>query len=351
MAGIKPWHCNRRKTQTYSPASTKPKAPGFCLRTSPAPPKKKNCSLAPLHPTAAIILRALIRMAPRGLRNGARIVSQKINFLRPLQRDHAFDVVGVREEVHRLDLAQLVTSVRAQELRVAREAGGIATDVHDAARGEAAQFLDQLGVQADAGRVHHDHAGLEVGGQAAHGLRKMLQIELQKTHAVQSVGAGIALGIGDGAGLHLRAHDAPAGPGQEQRDGAGAAIEIINDFVGLRLGARDGLAVEHLGLTAVGLEKRAGRNFEREPVQRFPDETRPVQREILIAAGTVFLRLVTPFTNVVSRKPKAAFNSSSKPAINVGSWVDVTRYTMNSPVPAACRTTRLRRKPVCVCVL
>ncbi len=161
-----------------------------------------------------------------------------------------FDVLGVREHVDGLDAAHAVAG--GEHLQVARLGGGVAAYVYDFAGLHVEELLHYFLVHAGAWRVGDDDVGALVAGD-----------EFGGEHFGHI--AGVEEGVGDVvvcgvfAGGHDRvfnvfdADDLFALAGQEEGDGAGAGVEVVDHIVGTHLRELGHIAVEPLGLRRVGL--------------------------------------------------------------------------------------------------
>ena len=134
---------------------------------------------------------------------------------------------GVGEHVDRLHGDHLVGGVEVGQVAGLR--GGVATDIDDAARACAEDGLHHVGVHAGTWRVGDEHVGSAVQGDELIG-EDVFHVSGKEQGVVDAVDAGVFLGIVDGFGHILDADDLPGLSCHEIGDGAGAGVEVINQF-------------------------------------------------------------------------------------------------------------------------
>lgn len=132
-------------------------------------------------------------------------------------------MLGSREHIDGFG-AEGGVGVVGEELEVAGEGGGVAGNVDDAAGGHLGDGVDDLRGEAAAGRVDDDDVGADaLGGELGGDLGG---VAAEEVGVGDMVAQGVLSGVLNGLGNDLRANDALCVPGQAQRDGADAAVEV-----------------------------------------------------------------------------------------------------------------------------
>ena len=148
---------------------------------------------------------------------------------------------------------------------VAGQGGGIAGDVDDSVRGHFRHGVDHFLVQTFPGRIHHNDIGADAGfGEVFCGLGGVGAEEFRVFHLVS---LGVLLGVLDGLGDDLHADHLPGGFGQDQGDGACAAVQVQNRLLARQARLLDGGLVELLGLVVVHLVEGPGGEAEPEAAE------------------------------------------------------------------------------------
>ena len=193
-------------------------------------------------------------------------------------------MVRLREHVNRLGGGHFVAS-GGDLFAVAGEVGGVAADVDNAVGLELEHGVERFGVHSGARGVGDDNTRFGVRGERLlHGV-EVLEVGLEKDRVLEAVQFGVHRGIADGAFDHLDADRLLAVAGEVERDGAGAAVEVVDRV--LRRDAADGddLVVERFGLAGVGLEKGVGGNAEIEVAEPLGDVSFTADDVLLLARG------------------------------------------------------------------
>ena len=156
-----------------------------------------------------------------------------------------FDMLGVGEHVDGLDAAEAVFG--GEEADVACLRGGVAADVDDAPGLHGEELLDHFLVHAGARGVGDDDVGAALLGDELGG-EHFGHVAGKEAGVADMVGDGVLACGGDGVfdifdAYHLAAHAC-----QEEGDGAGAGIEVVDGVVGGELGILRHEGVEPLGL-------------------------------------------------------------------------------------------------------
>ena len=182
------------------------------------------------------------------------------------QKNNRLHVGAAGEHVHGAGRLQAV-AVGAEARHVAGQGGRVAGDVDDAVRRHLRHGVHHLRRQTLPRRIHHDHLRADaVGGKPGGGLTG---VGTEEARVRNAVAGRIFPGVVHGGGHGLHAVDQPGLPGQEQRDGAGAAVEIQGRRLRAQLRQLQGDGVENLCLVPVDLEEGAGRQPEAQAAERF----------------------------------------------------------------------------------
>ncbi len=155
-----------------------------------------------------------------------------------------------------------------QDFNVPGQGGGVAGDVDHAPGAGSEDGVDDLGVAALAGRVHGETVDLLAGGhQFGQGL---LRRGAEEGSVFDAVPGGVLPGVLHRLGHHFDADDLPGPPGQQQADGADAAVDVGHRFVLLGGKQLQGGPIELLSLDRIHLQERPGANLEIKAASSLP---------------------------------------------------------------------------------
>ena len=130
------------------------------------------------------------------------------------------------EEVHRGDAYRYKCALVAEALEVACKRGGVAAYVGDVSGGGAGDEVDSFGREPCTRRVNNQHVGILVG-ELAHG------IAATDVNVVQVVDFEVATQVAHCRTIRLNGSDVLAAARKRQRKGAGTAVKVHGDFLGL----------------------------------------------------------------------------------------------------------------------
>ena len=172
------------------------------------------------------------------------------------------------EHINWLHLHGLVPQF-IQHGNIPGQGGGVAGDVNYPVRLHVCEGLQHCFRAACPGRVYHYHIGAHtLLVEAGHDLGGIAYDEFCIPYVVVP---GVFIGILDG-GLHnLDTDDFPCLLGQEQGDGACAAVSVNDGFLSLEVGKFHGLVVEDFRLGSVHLEEGTGGDVEIQAAQAVLD--------------------------------------------------------------------------------
>ena len=143
------------------------------------------------------------------------------------EEDNVFHVRGVGEHVDGLDGGDTV--VHVQVVQVAGLGGRIARDVDNALGGSSEDGLYHIGVHTGTGRVGDDDVGTSVLSDEIVG-EDVLHVAGKKECVVDAVDLGVDLRILNSLGYIFYTDDFAGLAGHEIGDGAGAGVEVVDDF-------------------------------------------------------------------------------------------------------------------------
>ena len=144
-----------------------------------------------------------------------------------------------------------------QQAEVPGQGGRVAGDVDDAPGRHLCHGLDDVGADALAGRVYDDDIGPRALRRQPHG--RLARVGAEKARVFDAVALRVLLSVGNGRLNDLHADGRTGLPGQTERDGAGAAVEVQHRLRPVELRQLQGAAVEPLRLVAVHLIEGPGR--------------------------------------------------------------------------------------------
>ena len=170
-------------------------------------------------------------------------------------------MVSVGKHVDWLDAMDAV--LLREEGKVAGLSGGISADVYNLAGTHGEQLFDHLLVHAGAGRVGDHYVGSSVGRHKV-GSQHLCHVARMEFGIVDVVEKGILASGDDGVLYVFNAYHVSAEVGQEQGNGAGAGVEVIDKVVGCQLGKLCNKAIESLCLSGISLVKGLGADGEME---------------------------------------------------------------------------------------
>ena len=153
------------------------------------------------------------------------------------------------EEVHRGDAYGYECALVAEALEVARKRGGVAAHIGDVSGGGVGDEVDSLGCKPRARRVHDQHVGVLVG-ELAHG------VTADNVNVIQMVDLEVATQVAHCGTIRLNGSDVLAAARKRQRKGAGTAVKVHGDFLGLWVQCIHDQIDKNLGRFGVDLEKR-----------------------------------------------------------------------------------------------
>ena len=190
-------------------------------------------------------------------------------------------MVGVGEHVNRADALDAVAVVH-EVLDVANLRLGIAADVDDAARPQAAEVCQEGLAGAGAGRVHeHD---VELLAATGHAGELAASVGGHERGVLDAVDLGVDLGVLHGLGVALDADELGAARlGCHDADGARAAVGVADAVGAAQVGHLDGQLVEGLRGDGVGLVERARGDAEAALAQLILDVARAEEHLLLLA--------------------------------------------------------------------
>ena len=156
------------------------------------------------------------------------------------------------EHVHGLDGLD-GEAAGGEELEVPGQGGWVAGDIDHASGAGGEDGVDDLGVAALARRVHGEAVdGLAIRHQLWQGV---LRRRAKEEGVVDAVPCGVLPGVLHRLGDHFDADDLPGLPGQEQADGADAAVDVGYGFGRLRRKQLQGGPIELLSLHRIHLQE------------------------------------------------------------------------------------------------
>ncbi len=154
-------------------------------------------------------------------------------------------MVGVGKHVDRLHGRNTV--FRIEELQVTRLRSRVAADIHDAVRCGIENHIDYIFVHTCARGVDYHYIGAAVGGDELVG-KYIFHVAGIELGVVQAVDTGVEFGILYGFGDVFDADDMASVRGDEIGFGAGAGIEVVDEFAAGESGKIASHTVEPLGL-------------------------------------------------------------------------------------------------------
>ena len=159
---------------------------------------------------------------------------------------------------------------------------GIAADVDDAARPQAAEVCQEGLAGAGAGRVHeHD---VELLAATSHAGELAASVGGHERGVLDAVDLGVDLGVLHSFGIALDADELGAARlGCHDADGACAAVGVADAVGAAQVGHLDGQLVEGLRGDGVGLVERARGDAEAAPAQLILDVARAEEHLLLLA--------------------------------------------------------------------
>ncbi len=189
------------------------------------------------------------------------------NTLCSYHQSHRLHMAAAGEHVHRLDGLD-GEAAGGKAFYVPGQGGGVAGDVDHTPGAGGEDSVDDLGVAALAGRVHGETVDpLAFSHQLGQGF---LRRGAEEGSALDAVASGIFLGVLHCFWDNLDADDLPGLPGQQQADGAYAAVDVRHGFIGLRRKQLQVGPVELLGLARVHLQEGPGAHLESKVAKGLP---------------------------------------------------------------------------------
>jgi len=146
----------------------------------------------------------------------------------------------VREHVDGLHDADAVVTVK--DLQVAGLRRGVTAHVDNALRGGTEDGLHYVRMHAGTRRVGDDDVGATMVADEFVG-QDVLHVARIEQGVCNAVDFGVHLGVLDGFRHILYADDLPSLTGHEVGDGAGAGIEVVDEFTACQLGKLAGHTV------------------------------------------------------------------------------------------------------------
>ena len=179
----------------------------------------------------------------------------------------------VGEHVHGLDVEDVV--VVGEDGEVAGLGGGVAAHIYHPLRGAGQEDAGDVGMDAGTRRVEHHDVGLSVF-RDKRSVQHIFHVAGKEFRIVDAVYGRVDLGVGDGFGHILDAHDFACQRREEQRNRSRASVEVINHGLIRIYTGRNAFPYEiaHHGikpvrLRRVGLVERLGTDLETEAFHLF----------------------------------------------------------------------------------
>ena len=162
---------------------------------------------------------------------------------------------SIGKHIHRLHLLSLISQL-VQHRNVPGQGGGIAGDIDYALRLHVGEGLQHCLCTACPGGIYHYHIGADaLLVEAWHYLGGIAYDEFGIAYIVVP---GVLLSVLYGGLHYLDADDLSGLLGQEQGDGAGAAVGVNDSLLPLEVGIFQRLVVEDFRLGGVYLEEGTG---------------------------------------------------------------------------------------------
>jgi hypothetical protein len=141
-------------------------------------------------------------------------------------------------------------------------------------------------VQPGARRIDHAHARrTEALARELGAIERAREVAGHETRLLEAVGARVGARILDRRFAELEANNARARRRQGQREQPAAAAQIEDELARREARARAHELDQALGLRAIGLEERVGRDREDQPGHALADRARAMQHALLGARG------------------------------------------------------------------
>ena len=210
--------------------------------------------------------------------------------LSPDEENDVLDVRGVGKHVDGLDGGNTVVGIEV--VQVAGLCGRVARDVDDTLGGCPENGFYHIGMHAGTGRIGDDDIRTTMFGDEIVG-KDILHVAGIEKGVGDAVDLGVDLRILDGLWDVLDANHLSGLARHEIGDGAGAGIEVVDNFSALQPRELAGDGVEVISLFGVGLVEGFRAYFETKIFHQFEDMVLALEDEdILIADGVVALLVV-----------------------------------------------------------
>ena len=205
------------------------------------------------------------------------------------EENDVLDVRGVGKHVDGLDGGNTVVGIEV--VQVAGLCGRVARDVDDTLGGCPENGFYHIGMHAGTGRIGDDDIRTTMFGDEIVG-KDILHVAGIEKGVGDAVDLGVDFCILDGLWDVFDANHLSGLARHEIGDGAGAGIEIVDNFSAFQPRELAGDGVEVVGLLGVGLVETLGADLETEVLHQLEDMVGALEGEDVLVADSVVALLV-----------------------------------------------------------